>query len=399
MKSVSLLSHLFLVVATKISSVLFSDEKHSRANKKTIRVLIRENQPSPQVKKQYGVRWNFDKSFSTTVSEKQYQLLKKKQNINVELIPKVKLEPGLSSDTSHHSMPKDRIPRGVKTLYQEAGMNGTSGRGSGVRVAILDTGVYINHVDLAENVEQCKDFSSAEHSLRNQCHDEHGHGTHAAGTVLANGGSDGLGIFGIAPGAKLWAYKVLGKNGSGYSDDVAYAIRHAADQAEKAGTKVVISMCFEERDALISQAITYANHKGALIIRGANEGSNRAKISPGEISYLSGPNTVTSLRSNNKHPLIKQTGAGYEIIDGEIHVKAPGIGIESTWKDGGYRTLSGNSTAPPHIAGLAAGIWSQDLQMSNHSLRLKLKAFAEAQNKERSPCNDEQLDGRFALVK
>ena len=63
-------------------------------------------------------------------------------------------------------------------------------------VAGLDTGVYKDHLDLKANVVDCKDATGRK--IRNGCTDSHGHGTHVSGTIVANGGDDGLGILGVA---------------------------------------------------------------------------------------------------------------------------------------------------------------------------------------------------------
>ncbi len=378
MKSVPLLSQLFLVFTSKIASGVFSKKDHKR---KYIRVLIKAKQrvKHKSAKKKFGVRWNFDQGFSTTVSEKEYQLLKQNNNYHIRLVPKVKLE-GTLRCGSISDLPKEQTPWGVKAVCNESGLESASG-GESIRVAILDTGVYINHVDLADNVELCKDFRQADSPVEKADFlDEHGHGTHAAGTVLANGGSDGLGIFGIAPGAKLWAYKVLGKNGTGYSDDIAYAIRHAADQAEEANTKVIISMSFGEvhKDPLISDAVSYAAEHGALVISGTETPALEAS-SKSDTSHKS-KNSVSHTSLSSISSLKKNLNTSFE--DDDLTMWAPSTAIESTWMNGGYQTLSGSSLAVPHISGLAAKIWSQEKDLSNHALRQKLQTLANEAYKE-----------------
>jgi subtilisin family serine protease len=70
-------------------------------------------------------------------------------------------------------------------------VNGGSG-GAGIKVAVLDTGVYKDHLDLKANVVDCKD--ATKRGIRNGCTDSHGHGTHVSGTIVANRGDDGLGM-------------------------------------------------------------------------------------------------------------------------------------------------------------------------------------------------------------
>ena len=77
-------------------------------------------------------------------------------------------------------------------------VNGGSG-GAGVTVAVLDTGVFKDHLDL--DVQLCKD--ATKRGIKNGCNDNNGHGTHVSGTVAGNGGTDGLGITGVAPNANF----------------------------------------------------------------------------------------------------------------------------------------------------------------------------------------------------
>ena len=81
----------------------------------------------------------------------------------------------------------------------------TSG-GEGVTVAVLDSGVKVDHLDLAANIVDCKDTTLRR--IKKGCSDNVGNGTHVAGTILANVGPDGSGIYGVAPNAKLMAIKV-----------------------------------------------------------------------------------------------------------------------------------------------------------------------------------------------
>src|SRR3989338_3559889 len=161
--------------------------------------------------------------------------------------------------------PSDRTPWGIEKMYDNSSIVFTSG-GLGVDVAVLDTGVYKNHFDLSRRVSQCKDFTGKAAVKDGSCDDKNGHGTHVAGTILADGGTDNLGIYGIAPEAKLFAYKVCGNGGACWADDIAVAIRTAADN----GAEIIsMSLGSNTQNSLIRDAISYAVGKNVLIVAAA----------------------------------------------------------------------------------------------------------------------------------
>ncbi|MEK7516900.1 MAG: S8 family serine peptidase [Patescibacteria group bacterium] len=250
--------------------------------------------------------------------------------------------------------PSDRTPWGIEKMYNNPALAATSG-GTGVDVAVLDTGVNKNHPDLSRRVAQCKDFTGV--GMRDgRCDDKNGHGTHVAGTVLADGGADGLGIYGMAPGANLFAYRVCGADGSCWSDDISAAIRHAADQ----GAEVVsMSLGSDVESTLIRDAIAYAVGLNTLVVAAAgNDGPALGSIDyPGANASVV---AVAAIDSAEAVPDWSSRGVNdgdYVIEEREVEFAAPGVLVESAWKDGGYRTISGTSMATPHVTGLAAKLW------------------------------------------
>nr|WP_245855562.1 S8 family serine peptidase [Bacillus oleivorans] len=358
---------------------------------KELRVLIQLKNANEKAKLQamYGVRWDFkEKGFTTNVSEAEFEALKKNKNVEVSLVNKVYLDT-VSTAATRTATPSDQTPWGMEAIYGDANLQVTSG-GDNIRVAVLDTGTYTDHVDLVENVEQCKDFSLFFFSMRNgSCNDINGHGTHVAGTVLANGGADGQGIYGVAPEAKLWSYKVLGDLGFGFSDDIANAIKHAADEGNRLGVNVVISMSLgsSSKDSLIADAVTYATNQGALVVAAAgNSGPDPGTIGyPGGLADAVAVAALENVQENGNYRVSDFSsrgisgGAGdYVITEGDVELSAPGSAIESTWNDGGYNTISGTSMATPHISGLAAKIWAEYPSLSNTQLRAELQNRARA---------------------
>jgi subtilisin len=353
-----------------------------------IRVLIKTDQAlKGSLKKDFGVRHDFsEEGFTTTVTPKQLENLKKMKSVEVTEVNKVQLEwfQEAGDVSALATVPSDQTPWGIEAIYNNSAITSTSG-GAGIRVAVLDTGVYTNHIDLEGQTEQCKDFTQSGAPIVNgTCNDGNGHGTHVAGTILAHGGYDGLGIYGVAPDAKLWAYKVLLDSGSGYSDDIATAIRHAADEGTRLGVKVIISMSLgsSTKDTLISSAVDYAYSKGALVVAAAgNSGYNPNTINyPGALVNAVAVAALENVISNGNYRVADFSSRGnpatagdYVIQERDVEVSAPGRNVESTWNDGNYRTISGTSMATPHISGLAAKIWAAHPTWTNANVRAELQ--------------------------
>lgn len=372
------------------SSELIDSAKGSE----TFRVYVESNNKSTKnnIKNQYQVRWELtENGFSTNMNQNQYDALQKNKNITVTKIDKVTLDADVRSsefETLTGEYPTEQTPWGIKAIYNNSSLTATSG-GAGINIAVLDTGVNINHYDLTNTVEQCKNFTTATPIVNNSCNDANGHGTHVAGTALADGGSDGAGIYGVAPSADLWAYKVLGDDGSGYSDDIAAAIRHAADQAVSTGTKTVINMSLgsSASNSLITSAVNYAYNKGVLIIAAAgNSGPSQGSIGyPGALVDAVAVAALENRQQNGTYRVadfssrgFSSTDGDYVIQQGDIEISAPGASIYSTWNNGGYNTISGTSMATPHVAGLAAKVWSQNPSWSHTQLRTNLQTRARA---------------------
>ena len=266
------------------------------------------------------------------------------------------------------SFPSDQTPWGMETVYNNASLLSTSG-GAGVDVAVLDTGVYKNHLDLSRRVKQCKDFTRG--PVKNGCPDGYGHGTHVSGTILAEAGADGLGIWGVAPAANLFAYKVCGNDGYCWSDNIATAIRHAADQ----GAEIIsMSLGGDAESALVRDAITYAVGKGVLVVAAAgNDGPALGSIDwPGANANVVAVAAIDSSLAVADWSSRGLNDGDFVIEAQEVEFGAPGVAVESAMNNGGYAIWDGTSMATPHIAGLAAKLW----QGSGAATRAYLQGLA-----------------------
>jgi serine protease len=218
-------------------------------------------------------------------------------------------------------------------------------KGSGVTVAVIDTGIS-PVPDLKETqFVQGYDFVND----RIEAYDDAGHGTHVAGTI-AQSTNNGYGVAGIAYQATLMPLKVLGASGGGTVADIAEAIRFAADN----GADVInMSLGGPGESKLMEEAINYAHQKGVVIIAAAGNSNQNSAAYPARYPHVIG---VSALDSVGVKAPYSNFGAG-------VDISAPGgseagkILQETINPQTGQEVLQGyqgTSMAAPHVAGVAA---------------------------------------------
>ncbi len=258
--------------------------------------------------------------------------------------------------------PTTQTPWGINKV------NGGSG-GNGIKVAVLDTGVMQEHLDLKNRIVACETKVTRFNPDRKDCEDGHGHGTHVAGTVLADAGSDGWGIYGVAPEAQLIAVKVCDRRGSCYGDDIAAGINYAVT----AGANIIsMSLGGSSLSSLEKNAIDNAVSQGVLVVAAAgNSGPNLNTI-----NYPAAYHKVVSVAAidvNDRVPDFSSRGINAdEFVAGQdryMELAAPGVSVYSTLNNGCYGTASGTSMAAPHVSGLAAKLWQQDAVTTRNYLQ------------------------------
>jgi len=224
-----------------------------------------------------------------------------------------------------------------------------------VTIAILDTGIDYTHDDLMAN------YKAGGYDWVNDDFDPmdgHSHGTHCAGIAAATL-NNALGVAGVAQ-CRIWAEKILTDGGSGNADDLASGILHAADHGVN-----VISMSLQNYpySVAVENAVNYAYGKGVILVAAAGNAAKNIDVSP---SYPASYTNVIAV-SATKSP--DTFDASYSNYGNKIEVSAPGTSIYSSVPTDSYAYMTGTSMACPHVAGLAALIWSYKPQMTNGEVR------------------------------
>lgn len=250
--------------------------------------------------------------------------------------------------------------------------------GQGILVAVVDTGVDLDHPDLVGNLYVnpgeiagngidddgngfIDDVSGYDFAGRdNDPNDVNGHGTHVAGTIAA--GNNGFGATGIAPDARILPVRVLGDNGSGTTNAVAAGIRYAADL----GAQIINLSLGGGYSRAVDAAIEYAQSLGSFIVAAA--GNESASVPGFPARFSATDENVISVGAFSSSGSI--AGFSNDVGNsGSVQIDAPGVGIFSTYAGGRYASLSGTSMASPHVAGVAALALSANPNLTPAQLR------------------------------
>ena len=213
------------------------------------------------------------------------------------------------------------------------------GDGRGKTAWIIDTGIDFDHPDLNVDQTRSKSFlpnvSSAD--------DENGHGTHVAGIIGAK--NNNVGVLGIAADATLVSLRVLDKDGNGTLSSIIQALSYISTNA-KAGDVVNMSVGEDEVSNALDQQVQSIAAKGIFVaIAAGNDAKPADQFSPGRTN---GDNIFTVSAVDSLDHFASFSNYGNDVVD----FAAPGVRIQSTYKDGLYAKMSGTSMATPHLAGL-----------------------------------------------
>ncbi len=215
---------------------------------------------------------------------------------------------------------------------------GGSADGTGKTAWIIDTGIDMDHPDLKVDQTRGKNFVTPS-ALPD---DDNGHGTHCAGIVAAK--NNNLGVIGVAAGATVVPIKVLNRRGTGAYSAIIAGVDYVAANG-KAGDAVNMSLGGPTYQALDDAILNLASKGIKVALAAGNESQNTNNVSPGRVN---GTNiyTISAMGTGD-------LWASYSnYANPPIDYCAPGSSIYSTYKSGGYATLSGTSMATPHVCGI-----------------------------------------------
>ena len=242
--------------------------------------------------------------------------------------------------------------------------------GEDIVVAVLDTGVDLDHPDINDNLwvnaneiygngidddrnGYIDDYHGWNFAGRNGTpNDQNSHGTHVAGIIAAE--TDGTGATGVAHSASIMAVQVLGSDGHGDVFDIASGIYYAVDN----GADIInLSVGAERSNRRMRNAIAYAESNDVLIV--AASGNETASVPNYPAAYSSTYDNVLSVGAFDSDYDI----ANFSNAVGAsraVQVDAPGVRIYSTVENGGHATYSGTSMSAPMVSGVAALVLSAD---------------------------------------
>ncbi|WP_250123293.1 S8 family peptidase [Chroococcidiopsis sp. CCMEE 29] len=218
-------------------------------------------------------------------------------------------------------------------------------KGSGVTVAVIDTG--ISRVPDLQKTKFVKGYDFV--NDRVEVEDDSGHGTHVAGTV-AQSTNNGYGVAGVAYEASLMPLKVLDGYGGGTVADIAEAIKFAADN----GADVInMSLGGGGDSQLMHEAIKYAHHKGVAIVAAAGNANQNAAAYPARYPQVI---SVAALDASGEKAPYSNFGAGVDISapGGSEAGKILQNTIDPETGEAVFAGFQGTSMAAPHVAGVAA---------------------------------------------
>ena len=215
-----------------------------------------------------------------------------------------------------------------------------------VTVAILDSGIDLDHPDLVANIT-----GSVNYVNNKTADDDNGHGSHCAGTVAASNNTTG--VVGVAHNASLLAVKVLDRRGSGSYSDIVSGINWSASN----GADILsMSLGGAFSSAAMQSACSSAAGASLLVAAAGNDGD--CNLSTDEINYPAYYGSVVSVGATTTDPASMDALMCFSSSNADLELSAPGHDVDSCWKGGGYKVISGTSMACPHVAGCAAVLWN-----------------------------------------
>ncbi|MGI8720013.1 MAG: S8 family peptidase [Nitrososphaeraceae archaeon] len=247
------------------------------------------------------------------------------------------------------------LPTGVNRVDGDLS-SAKSGNGKGsvnVDIGIMDSGIDLKHPDL--NIYRQVTFVSGTTSGN----DDNGHGTAVAGIAAAKDNSRG--VVGLAPGARLWAIKVLDSNGIGSSSDIIEGIDYVTQHANEIDVVNLGFGAIGQNTALHSAIIKSVAAGVTYTAAAGNEGVNASSVFPASFPEVIAVSAIvdTDGRCGDISSIATPAGkddtfASFSNYGPVVDVAAPGVFIKTTTRGGSYTSFSGTSASTAHVTGAAA---------------------------------------------
>ena len=277
-----------------------------------------------------------------------------------------------------------------------------------VRVGVIDTGIERTHPDLAANMWtnpneiagngidddangyiddiQGRDFYSED----NDPTDDHGHGTHCAGTI-GGSGNNGQGVAGVCWNVSLIGLKFLSSTGLGSTSDATEATLYATGIGVHLTSNSWGGGSYSQA---LKDAIDAADAAGILFVAAAGNNATDSDLSPQYPAAYTSANIIAVAATDHFDAKASFSNFGATTVD----LAAPGVSILSCARGGGFATLSGTSMATPHVAGACALLWSQRPALTNRKVKdLLLGSVDQIPSMTRKALSDGRLNIRSAL--
>ena len=360
------------VTAKKKTANLFSSKGNKKGKRKPsldddVELVVRyRNEKGKEDLKLEANDGKVDKDFSrfhvATLKTKRSKVNKIAKDPNIEAV---------AESQTYHALPHTRgghvkdernlaqsVPYGIGLVQADLVPQGSTP----IKVCVIDTGYGLGHPDLPTSSHGVDGYSPYGGSERWDV-DGDGHGTHCAGIIGAVGNSRG--VVGVNPDPTKFTFyigKGLTNGGSGTTTNIIAAVEKCVEVGAK-----VISMslgCDGCYSSVEEAAMKDAYNEGVLIIAAAGNSGNSA------LSYPASYATVMSVGAVDSNRNI----AGFSQHNSQVEISAPGVGVRSTVTTNNgssfnYATWDGTSMATPHVAGVAALVWSHFPQCSNNQIR------------------------------
>jgi len=275
---------------------------------------------------------------------------------------------------------------GLNTIKAPDAWGITKGSTSTI-IAILDTGIQMNHPDLTGKIVAARDCTgtSCISVSTSSDNDVYGHGTHTAG-IAAVATDNSVGVSGMGFNSKLNNVKVCTYNTNRYpqlqclGSSIAKGIIWAADN----GAKVISMSVYSSSSSTLENAINYAWNKDALLVCAAGNNGDSNPVYPAAYQNCI---AVAGTNQNDQLALLSNYGKSW------VDVAAPGFNIYSTTKGSGYGYKTGTSMATAYVSGLAGLLFTKVTDTNGNG-----KINDEVRSRIESTCDKISIDVAYGRI-